>query len=61
MTQEKIQLHIYLDGNLQKIKFIFFIIIVINTLITILFFFLNWTQMIINSILNKVENLLFIK
>lgn len=61
MTQEKIQLHIYLDGNLQKIKFIFFIIIVINTLITILFFFLNWTQMNLFGMLIKVANLLFIK
>ena len=64
--QNDIQSRIYLDGNLQKLKLIFFIIIIINTLITILFFFLNWNQMnlfdwtlLAIDITIKVTNLFF--
>jgi len=44
-NQDRILSRIYLNNNLQRIKWILFIVIIIKTIITILFFFLNWTQM----------------
>jgi len=44
-NQGRILSRIYLNNNLQRIKWILFIIIIIKTIITILFFFLSWTQM----------------